>query len=91
VYDAEFAEHVGEIITPYDHVDTEQQVEWGVQVFMFGYALGVLAQMRYCPETPTRELDQRRIDNAVSEVVRIAGSDAFGVSTERILEDFIVE
>ena len=89
-YDEKFAEYVGEVVTPYDYVDTEEQVVWSVRTFMFAYGLGVVAGAE-AVASGERETDLERVETIVDEVVEIHASDAFDVSSERIVEDFLRE
>lgn len=88
-YDEEFSEHVGDVITPEDHVDTEAHVDWGAQVFMFGYALGSVAGAHEtAPDSLDRDMDEERVTDIVDTVVEIAGSDEFAVSSDSVKADF---
>lgn len=90
LYDAEFADHVGAVVTPYDFVETEDQVEWAARVFMFGYALGSIAGAHaVVPGAVDGEADEERVDAIVEAVVEIADSEEFAVSGPRVREDFL--
>lgn len=90
MYDDEFADHVGAVVTPYDYVTTEQQVEWAARVFMFGYGLGSVAGAQsVAPDATTDGTDRERVDAIVDHVVDIHASDAFDVSTQRVKRDFL--
>lgn len=88
-YTEEFADHVGDIVTPDEAVENEEHVDWGAQVFMFGYALGSIAGAQVsAPNLQGRETDAARVGNIVDEVIDIAESNEIPVSSARIKEDF---
>lgn len=82
VYEQAFAQHVGDVLTPYGYLDEERQVDWAARVFMFAYGLGAVAA------TDT-ETDRERVERLVDDVVGIHESDALDVSTERVKRDFL--
>jgi hypothetical protein len=91
-YDAEFAEHVGEIVTPYEFIETDEQLHWVARIFMFAYGLGSVAGAQTAvPEEIPEEVDQNRVENIVDDVVDIHQSDEFTASAAGIGEDFLAE
>jgi hypothetical protein len=91
-YAGAFGDHVGDVVTPYEYVDTEEQASWAARVFMFGYGLGSLAGAgAAAPDRFDQETDAERVDALVDAVVDISGSDEFEASTERVLADFLEE
>ena len=92
LYDVEFAEYVGEIVTPDEYLETDEQVDWAARIFMFAYALGSVAGARTAdPDAVTGGTDLERVERIVDEVVAIHDSDEFEVSNERVHEDFLGE
>lgn len=90
LYADEFAGHVGEVVSPYEHVETECHVDWGAQVFMFGYALGSIAGAHaIAPESIDKESDSARVSRIVDTVIEIAERDNVPVSSSTIKEDFL--
>lgn len=88
-YTEEFADHVGDVVSPYEHVETEDQVDWGVQVFMFGYALGSIAGADVATSTTLgAEIDADRVQNIVATVIEIAEADDVPVSSTSVKRDF---
>lgn len=89
LYDEQFSDHVGDVVTPEDHVDTEDHVDWGAQVFMFGYALGSVAGAHATArDSVDRDTDEERVTDIVDTVVEIAGSNEFAVSSDSVKADF---
>lgn len=89
MYTEEFSDHVGEIVTPSEFAETEEQIEWAAQVFMFGYGLGSIAGAQTAGSaTVDRETDLTRINHIVDTVTDIAASDDFAVSTKNVMDDF---
>ena len=89
VYDEAFAAHVGEIVTPYEYLDHETQVDWAARIFMFAYGLGAVAHAQATDTRENGETDLERVEGIVDDVVDIHASDAFEVSTERVRQDFL--
>jgi hypothetical protein len=89
-YDDVFAEYVGEVVTPYDYLDTEEQVNWAARIFMFAYGLGSIAGAQTAgPDAIDEETDLERVEAIVDDVVDIHASDEFEMSNSRIREDFL--
>ncbi len=89
-YNEEFADLVGAIVTPFDYVETREQVDWAARIFMFGYSLGALAGAGADTRTVSAAgTDKERVEGVVDTVVKLAESDAHPVSTERIRRDFL--
>ncbi len=89
-YDEQFAAHVGDIVTPYDYVDTEAEVNWAARVFMFAYALGSVAGANaVAPEAVDPETDAERVANLVDHVIDVQRSEKFAVTSGRIREDMV--
>jgi hypothetical protein len=89
MYTEEFTGHVGEVVTPDEFAETEEQVEWAAQVFMFGYALGSVAGAHTAgSDTIDRETDLLRVTNIVDTVTDIAASDEVPISSRSVMEDF---
>lgn len=84
-----FAEHVGEIVTPADHAQSEEHVEWGAQVFMFGYALGSIAGASAADPAFEREIDLSRVEDVVQIVIEIGASEDFQASSETVTSDLV--
>lgn len=82
-----FADHVGEIVTPEDHVHNEKHVRWGAQVFMFGYALGSIAGASAADPGFDRESDLSCVEDVVEIVTDIGASEGFGASSETVTDD----
>lgn len=90
IYEEEFAEHVGDVVTPYDFVDTDEQVAWAARIFMFGYGLGSVAGAHAAaPGAVEGEADAERVSEVVRTVVEIAESPEFEASAEKVSEDFL--
>lgn len=90
LYDEEFADHVGAIVTPYEYVDTEEQVDWVARIFMFAYGLGTVAGAHaVAPAAVDGTASQERVDDIVDAVVDIHAAESFAVSNERIKRDFL--
>lgn len=88
LYDEAFAAHVGEILTPEEHLASEAGMDWAAQAFMFAYALGSIAGGSVvAPDDVPAETDLERVEDIVADVVAIAESDAFEASSERVLAD----
>ena len=89
-YDQHFAAHVGEIVTPYEYLDTTEQVEWVGRIFMFAYGLGSVAGARTArPEETHQDIDRHRVESIVAEIVAIHESEGFAVTNDRIVSDFL--
>lgn len=89
-YDEQFAAHVGDIVTPYDYVDTEEEVNWAARVFMFAYALGSVAGANaVAPEAVDAATDEERVANLVDHVIDVQRSDDFAVTSARIRQDMV--
>lgn len=88
LYDEAFADHVGEILAPQEHLDSEAAMDWATQAFMFAYALGSIAGGSVnAPDDVPAETDLARVEQIVDEVITIAESDEFEVSSTRVAED----
>jgi hypothetical protein len=89
-YDNEFAEYVGTVVTPYEYLDTEAQVNWAARIFMFAYALGSLAGAQAVePDGFDGETDLERVETVVDHVIDVHASEEFAASSGRIREDFL--
>lgn len=86
-YDEAFAAHVGEIVTPEEYLDDEEQLAWLARVFVFAYGLGSVAGARFVAEGADAEADAERVERIVDDVVSIHESDAFAASAERVAAD----
>jgi hypothetical protein len=89
-YDDEFAESVGDVITPYEYLDTEAQVNWAARIFMFAYGLGCVAGAQAAgSDAIDRVTDLERVEAIVDDIVDIHQSEEFEVSNARITEDLL--
>lgn len=89
-YDEAFADHVGDVVTPDEYVDTAEQVEWAARIFMFGYGLGAVAGARtVSPDQAAETPEGERVERIVEDVVDIHASDEFAMSNAGIVSDFL--
>lgn len=92
LYTDEFADQVSEVVNPEDHVNSERQIDWGAQVFMFGYALGSIAGAHVAaPDSFNHETNSERVSNIVDTVIMIGEEDGINVSSTTIKDDFLNE
>jgi hypothetical protein len=90
VYDEEFAEYVGEVVTPYEYVNTQRQVDWAARTFMFAFGLGAVAGANAAtPEERAEEVTLDRVEQIVDDIVDIHADDDRAVSTSRVRTDFL--
>lgn len=86
----DFAELVGDIVSPYEYLSTEEQVDLTAQIFMFAYALGSVAGAQTAaPDDFTAETDLDRVEAIVDHVINVHDSEEFAVSSSRVEEDFL--
>ncbi|MFB6187760.1 MAG: hypothetical protein ABEI86_12960 [Halobacteriaceae archaeon] len=89
IYSEEFSNKVGAVVTPDERVDSERAIDWGVQVFMLGYALGSLAGAHsQNPSDVSLEIDEERMANVVDNVIQISSGDQIPISSTSIKSDF---